>query len=43
MASSGVDFVKADDLTRPYYKAEIELIRNAIDQCGWEKIRVNLK
>ena len=30
----GVDFVKVDDLSRPYHKAEIELIRNAIDQCG---------
>ncbi len=33
-ASWGVDFVKVDDLSRPYHKAEIELIRNAIDQCG---------
>ena len=32
-ASWGVDFVKVDDLSRPYHKAEIELIRNAIDQC----------
>lgn len=30
----GVDFVKIDDITRPYHKAEIELIRRAIDQCG---------
>lgn len=33
-ASWGVDFVKVDDLSRPYHKAEIELIRNAIDRCG---------
>jgi len=29
-----VDFVKIDDLSRPYHKDEIELIRNAIDHCG---------
>jgi len=33
-ASWGVDFIKIDDLSRPYHKAEIELIRNAIDNCG---------
>lgn len=33
-AEWGVDFVKVDDLSRPYHKSEIELIRNAIDQCG---------
>ncbi len=33
-ASWGVDFVKVDDLSRPYHKSEIELIRKAIDQCG---------
>jgi hypothetical protein len=33
-ADWGVDFVKVDDLSRPYHKKEIELIRNAIDQCG---------
>lgn len=33
-AAWGVDFVKVDDLSRPYHQAEIELIRNAIDQCG---------
>jgi len=33
-AGWGVDFVKIDDLSRPYHKAEIELIRNAIDACG---------
>ncbi len=34
VASWGVDYVKIDDLSRPYYQGEIELIRNAIDQCG---------
>lgn len=33
-AGWGVDFIKIDDLSRPYHKGEIELIRKAIDQCG---------
>ncbi len=33
-ASWGVDYVKVDDLSRPYHQAEIELIRKAIDQSG---------
>jgi len=33
-AEWGVDFVKIDDISRPYHQAEIELIRKAIDQCG---------
>lgn len=33
-AGWGVDFIKVDDLSRPYHKGEIELIRNAIDHCG---------
>lgn len=33
-AEWGVDFIKIDDLSRPYHKNEIELIRNAIDACG---------
>ena len=33
-ASWGVDFVKIDDLSRPYHLDEINLIRNAIDRCG---------
>jgi hypothetical protein len=33
-AEWGVDFVKVDDLSRPYHKAEIEAIRRAIDQSG---------
>lgn len=33
-ADWGVDFIKIDDISRPYHTAEIELIRNAIDQCG---------
>ena len=36
-ASWGVDFVKVDDISRPYdrvQRAEIEAIRKAIDNCG---------
>ena len=33
-ASWGVDFVKVDDLSRPYHIGEIEMIRTAIDQTG---------
>jgi hypothetical protein len=33
-ASWGVDFVKIDDLSRPYHQGEIDLIRKAIDKCG---------
>lgn len=33
-ASWGVDFIKIDDLSRPYHKDEIEMIRKAIDSCG---------
>ncbi|NMA75140.1 MAG: glycoside hydrolase family 27 protein [Bacteroidales bacterium] len=33
-ASWGVDFIKIDDISRPYHQPEIELIRKAIDQCG---------
>lgn len=33
-ASWGVDFIKCDDLSRPYHKEEIEMLRKAIDQCG---------
>lgn len=33
-ASWGVDFIKVDDLSRPYHKAEIEMLRKAIDQTG---------
>jgi hypothetical protein len=29
-----VDFVKVDDIARPYHKSEIEAIRHAIDQTG---------
>jgi hypothetical protein len=32
-ASWGVDFIKIDDLSRPYHADEIELIRKAIDHC----------
>lgn len=33
-ASWGVDYVKLDDLSRPYHSDEIEMIRVAIDKCG---------
>jgi hypothetical protein len=33
-ASWGLDFVKVDDISSPYHKDEIEMVRNAIDQCG---------
>jgi len=34
VASWGVDFIKVDDLGRPYHQAEIEGIRKAIDKTG---------
>jgi hypothetical protein len=34
LAAWGVDFVKVDDLSRPYHTAEIEAIRKSIDRCG---------
>ena len=33
-ASWGVDFIKVDDMSRPFYTNEISMLRNAIDQCG---------
>lgn len=33
-ASWGVDFIKVDDISRPYHKAEIEGYQKAIKQCG---------
>ncbi|WP_295676855.1 glycoside hydrolase family 27 protein [uncultured Mucilaginibacter sp.] len=33
-ASWGVDFIKVDDIARPYHKKEIEGYRKAIWQCG---------
>lgn len=33
-AEWGVDFVKVDDISSPYHTAEIEMVRNAIDQTG---------
>jgi hypothetical protein len=33
-ASWGVDYVKVDDLSRPYSDKEIETIRDSIDKCG---------
>ena len=34
VAAWGVDFVKIDDLSRPYHAPEIEAIRHAIDKSG---------
>jgi hypothetical protein len=34
LAEWGVDFVKVDDLSRPYHTTEIEAIRRAIDHSG---------
>ncbi len=34
LASWGIDFVKVDDLSRPYHRLEIEGIRKAIDKTG---------
>ena len=34
LAHWGVDFVKVDDISRPYHRAEIEAIRKAIDRTG---------
>lgn len=33
-AAWGLDFIKVDDLSRPYHAAEIEAIRDAIDRTG---------
>jgi hypothetical protein len=33
-AAWGLDFIKVDDLSRPYHEPEIEAIRNAIDHSG---------
>lgn len=33
-ASWGVDYIKVDDLSRPYHKDEIEMLRKAIDKTG---------
>ena len=33
-AEWGVDFIKVDDLSRPFYTDEIHMIRKAIDQTG---------
>lgn len=33
-AGWGVDFIKVDDLSRPYHIGEIYMLRKAIDRCG---------
>lgn len=33
-ASWGIDYIKVDDMSKPYHKDEIEAIRKAIDQCN---------
>lgn len=33
-ASWGLDYIKVDDLSTPYRKEEVEMIRRAIDKCG---------
>ncbi|MGO9482611.1 MAG: NPCBM/NEW2 domain-containing protein [Candidatus Kryptoniota bacterium] len=33
-ASWDIDFVKVDDISRPYHKDEIDMVRKAIDSCG---------
>jgi alpha-galactosidase len=33
-ASWGLDFVKVDDLSEPYHKPEVDMIRRAIDKTG---------
>jgi alpha-galactosidase len=33
-ADWGIDFVKVDDLSRPYHVAEVDMIRKAIDRSG---------
>ena len=33
-AEWGVDFIKVDDISRPFYTGEISMIRKAIDKCG---------
>lgn len=35
-ASWGVDFIKVDDIARPYHKAEVEAIQKAIQKSGRE-------
>lgn len=34
VASWGVDFIKVDDLSRPYHQPEVEALRKAIDKTG---------
>jgi alpha-galactosidase len=38
LARWGVDFVKIDDISRPYHSAEVEAIRKAIDRTGRQMV-----
>jgi alpha-galactosidase len=33
-AQWGVDYIKCDDMSSPYYKEEVQLLRNALDKFG---------
>lgn len=33
-ASWGIDYIKVDDISKPYRLSEIDAVRRAIDQCG---------
>ncbi|GFZ32062.1 alpha-galactosidase [Clostridium zeae] len=37
-AEWGIDYIKVDDLSFPYAKGEVELIKNALDNCGREVV-----
>ncbi len=37
-ASWGVDYIKVDDIARPYSSGEVELIANAIEACGRDMV-----
>ncbi len=41
-ASWGVDFIKIDNLSRPFYTDEIHMIHKAIDQTGRLRLRYQL-
>lgn len=37
-ADWGVDFVKVDDIARPYHEKEVEAVSKAIDNCGRDMV-----